>query len=111
MESGHLPIWALVVVEGTDLGRQICLGDSVVSVGRGRDDDFVLRDIGVTRQQLVIEWDNYSRRHFVVQAGDSRTVINNIPVTRNAGVRHELMEGDQIQIGNTVLRYAQQTVG
>jgi pSer/pThr/pTyr-binding forkhead associated (FHA) protein len=110
MASVQPPMWVLVVVEGADLGRQLCLREPLVSVGRGRDDDFLLQDIGVTRRQLVIEWDQPSGRHFVVQVGDSFTAINNIPVTRNAGVRHELMEGDQLQIGSTVLRYVQQTV-
>jgi hypothetical protein len=40
-----------------------------------------------------------------VQAGDSFTAFNGIPAGRNAGVRHLLADGDQVQIGGTVLRY------
>lgn len=98
--------WVLVVVEGPDLGRVCPLGEEQTAIGRGRDDSFVLRDVCVTRRQLVIEWDPMTSRHFLAQVGDSATVINNIPVSRLAGVKHALMEGDQIQVGGTILRYA-----
>lgn len=97
--------WLLVVVEGPDLGRACPVGEKPVAIGRGRDDFFVLRDASVTNRQLVIEWDPTTGGHILVQTGDSLTVINNIPLSRLAGVKHALMEGDQIQVGGTIMRY------
>lgn len=54
---------------------------------------------------VVIEWDPLAARHYLQDTGESCTVINNIPLSRNAGIKHELMEGDQIQVGGTVIRY------
>jgi hypothetical protein len=103
--------WVLVVVEGPDLGRVCLLGQKPVAIGRGKDDGFVLRDISVTQRQLEIEWDPATSQHFLRQAGDSPTVINNIPVSRLAGVQHALMKGDQIQVGSTILRYCRRGPG
>lgn len=97
--------WLLAVVEGPDFGRVCLLGEEPVAIGRGRDDVFVLRDACVTSRQLVIEWDPITSRHILQQAGDSATVINNIPLSRLAGVKHALLEGDQIQVGGTIMRY------
>lgn len=99
----------MIVVEGPDLGRRVGLDKTPLAIGRGRDDDFVLTDISVTRKQLVIALDAVAGCHVVTQTGDSPTIINNIPAGRNAGVRQLLSDGDQIQIGRTVLRYVQQT--
>jgi hypothetical protein len=60
---------------------------------------------------LVIQWDPITGRHFLQQAGDSSTVINNIPLSRLAGVKHALMEGDQIQVGGTIMRYRRKLPG
>ena len=60
MPSVQPPVWVLVIVAGADLGRQVRLGATPISIGRGWDDDFVLRDIFVTHRQLVIEWDEQS---------------------------------------------------
>jgi hypothetical protein len=95
----------LLVVEGPDRGRACPLGETPVAVGRGREDSFILRDACVTSRQLVVEWDPAVGRHVLRQTGDSGTAINNIPLSRLAGVRHALMEGDQIQVGGTTMRY------
>jgi hypothetical protein len=102
-------VWSMVVVDGPDLGRKIDLNEAIVCIGRGKNDDLVLLDTGVTRRQFVVEWDSQMDCHVLWQTGDSYTAINNISVTRNAGVRHELAEGDQIQFGQTVLRYLKQS--
>lgn len=95
----------LVVVEGPDLGRKFYLAQHRLTLGRGIQDDLRVEDPCVTRKQLTIEWDGTANAHCVHQAGDSLTVFNNIPASRNAGVWHQLCEGDQLQIGGTVLRY------
>ena len=101
--------WKLVVVEGQDLGRQFTLGRTSVTIGRGKCDDFIVFDPCVTRQQLTIEWHDATNSHYVSQTGDSVTAFNNIPASRNAGVRHQLCEGDQLQIGSTILVYSRNT--
>jgi hypothetical protein len=111
MASEQQPVWVLVVVEGKDLGRLIHLGETPVTIGRGRDDDLVLHDATVTNGQLTIEWDQPSARHVLVQTGDSATVINRIQLARDSRTPHELSEGDRIQIGGTVLRYLRQPAG
>jgi pSer/pThr/pTyr-binding forkhead associated (FHA) protein len=97
--------WKLVVVEGKDLGLELTLPRRPVSIGRGRSDDLLLSDPGVTRQQLRVDWDGQQDCYVVEQTGDSATRINNIPVVRLASIGHRLMEGDQIQVGRTILRF------
>ncbi len=96
--------WVLVVVEGRDRGQMVRLGEQTITIGRGREDMLQLRDPSVTAGQLVVAWDAETRCYWLTQNGDSPTAINGIPATRNARMRHELAEGDQIQIGGTVLR-------
>jgi S-DNA-T family DNA segregation ATPase FtsK/SpoIIIE len=97
--------FVFVVVAGPDLGRSIPLGAQPVSIGRGRDDTLQLRDAGMTRCQLVVQWNPDGQQHWLCQSGDSPTLVNGVPVPRNADVRHALADGDQIAIGSTVLRY------
>jgi len=97
--------WKLVVVEGPDLGRQFALGRGSVTLGRGHRDELNVSDPCVTRQQLAFKWNCTTNSHVVYQTGDSFTAFNSIPASRNAGVCHQLREGDQLQIGRTVLRY------
>lgn len=97
--------WKLVVVEGKDLGLELVLQQCAVTIGRGRSDDLLLNDPAVTRQQLRVDWDAGQECYIVEQTGDSATRVNNIPVARLASIGHRLMEGDQIQVGGTILRF------
>ena len=99
------PAWKLIVVEGPDCGLERLLAEQAVTIGRGRSDDLVLSDPGVTRQQLRLEWNAEENCHILEQTGDSPTSVNNIPVERLASIGHRLMDGDQIQVGRTVLRF------
>lgn len=89
----------IVVVEGADIGKHARLGDTELTIGRGLDNHFVLADIAV------------SRRHTSILATDGRflltdlssgngTLVNNVRVET-----HVLQHGDQIEVGNTVLRF------
>ncbi len=45
----------VVVIDGLDRGLRVAVGFARFSIGRGKDDDVRLRDILVTRRQLVVE--------------------------------------------------------
>ncbi len=99
------PAWKLIVVEGPDPGLERLLAELAISIGRGRSDDLVLSDPGVTRQQLRLEWNAEENCHVLEQTGDSPTLVNNIPAARLAAIGHRVIEGDQVQIGSTVRRF------
>jgi len=93
MAQAVAPDWLLIVVTGPDLGQRFLLAENPVTIGRGRDDSFIVHDPAVTHHQMMIEWDPIAARHYLQVTGDSYSVINNIPLRENARIKHELMEG------------------
>jgi hypothetical protein len=97
----HVPggvFGVLQIVVGNDRGKHYSLQLSQTSIGRGADQDLVLADISVSRRhiRITIEGDRYR----VTDLGSGNGTLVN-------GVRTEsalLNDGDQIAIGNTVLR-------
>lgn len=88
----------LHVIGGNDRGKQFALQLPETTIGRGADQDVVLADIAVSRRHVVVamEGDRYRIRDL---GSGNGTLIN--------GVRTDtaiLNDGDQIEIGNTVLK-------
>ncbi|RMH43350.1 MAG: FHA domain-containing protein [Deltaproteobacteria bacterium] len=89
----------LIVIGGNDRGREFAIDSARTTVGRGVDNDIVLTDIAVSRRHMSIEFDGAG---FVVRDHKSGngTLVNN---ERREVAR--LSSGDQIEIGNTLLRF------
>jgi Protein of unknown function (DUF3662)/FHA domain len=92
---GGAPAGALVL----DDGRRVATGDEPVTIGRLPECDVVLSD------------PNVSRRHAEVRLRDGHFVLVDLDSTNGtkvngAGVNeHDLADGDQIAVGNAVLRF------
>jgi tetratricopeptide (TPR) repeat protein len=88
----------LHVVSGNDRGKQHQLINLETTIGRGADQDFILADIAVSRRHVIIYLEGNRYRVKDLGSGNG-TLIN--------GVRTDsviLNDGDQIEIGNTVMR-------
>lgn len=105
MASDVRPIAEIIIVDGPDAGIRFRVETERIAIGRGRNDNLQLRDVAVTREHLLVEWNADADCHVMIQNGDSFTAFNGILASQNAGVRHQLADGDQIQIGGTTLRY------
>lgn len=89
----------LVVVVGNDVGQAYPIGDGVV-LGRGEVDIRLLSD-------------DVSRRHAELLRRDGRTYVRDLgsmngTLVNGAAIEgeREVHEGDKIQVGTTILRYA-----
>lgn len=92
----------LVVIYSSDarmLGKRHLLADEAVSIGRGSENVMQLENDSVSRRHAVIERDG---RHYVLRDLESTngTYVNDLFVTDCA-----LRRGDQIKIGDTILKY------
>jgi len=90
---------SLLVIQGVDQGRRLDLAQNRIRCGRGTQNDLRILDTEVSRRHatLVREGDGYA----VEDANSS----NGTFVNGQAIVRHTLQNGDQIQIGRTVLLF------
>lgn len=92
----------VTIYGGTDLGRQYRLDhESATRIGRGHDND------------IVLDMDNVSRYHAVVESGDDGFVVRDNKSTNGTYVNGTevgetgrlLQSGDQIKIGGTILKF------
>jgi two-component system cell cycle response regulator len=95
----------LVVIQGREIGREYRLRRSESILGRDESAALRILDERVSRRHasLVVTWDPAAkaRRIFIHDLGSTnRTFVNGEAVTRR-----ELMEGDKIRVGDTVLRF------
>jgi len=94
LREGH-PTAALVLFDGT----RIAIGDEPVVVGRAGDCDLVLSDPTVSKHHAELRWQGSDV--IVIDLGSTNgTRVN------SAGIKeHRLVDGDEIHLGTTVLRY------
>lgn len=92
----------LVVIYSADsrqLGRRHLLGVEPISIGRGSDNT------------MVLESDSVSRKHAVIRAVGETFLIEDLESTNGTYVNdalvrnHVLKKGDQIKIGDTILKF------
>jgi diguanylate cyclase (GGDEF)-like protein len=102
--TAHVGVDCLVVIYApaqTQLGKRFALDRSAITLGRGRDNDIVLPSDCISRQHLRIE-----RRPtgiFSVDLGSTNgTFINDGP---QAVREHRLTPGDQVKIGDVILKF------
>jgi class 3 adenylate cyclase len=79
---------------GCDSLSAIVLDDSLVTIGRGMDNQFVINEPQVSRLHAVIA---YIGRHWLLVDHDSR---NGIEVNHSSVRQHLLRDGDEIRIGS-----------
>ncbi|MCA9666252.1 MAG: FHA domain-containing protein [Myxococcales bacterium] len=89
----------LVVIGGNDRGREVILEPRDTSIGRGLDNDLVLADIAVSRKHTLICYEN--GQHVVRDLGSGNGTLLNGRRAHHA----ILADGDQIEVGNTLIRY------
>jgi signal transduction histidine kinase/pSer/pThr/pTyr-binding forkhead associated (FHA) protein len=91
---------SLLVVQGVEQGARFELGDRPLFMGRGVHNEIRLHDTEVSRVHASIQADNDS---FLLTDRNSSngTFVNGKPVTS-----HRLADGDQIQLGRTLLLFS-----
>lgn len=89
----------LTCVKGTEEGLALNLIEGTYTIGRGRDNNFVLKDIAASRSHLKIEVHDNCVTVTDLKSGNGSRV--NGRRIRNA----VLSDGDVVEIGNTSLRF------
>ncbi len=96
----------LIVLKGTDrdFGREFCIEKERVVIGRGVDVDFQIWDSKVSRHHLAIHLKTG-------ESGEKKVFYEDLMSTNGTYVNDkfsnygELMNGDRIRIGDTVLKF------
>lgn len=90
---------SLSVVEGLDEGAYLEFGERKIYIGRLAKNEFILTDTNASRLHAYISYEEH--RHVLYDAGSTNgTMVNGARVERRV-----LENGDEIQIGETVLLY------
>lgn len=96
----------LLVIQGPDQGRRFEIGPLPAHLGRGAQNDIRILDTEISRQHAVISCDEQGRWRITDLNSSNGTFVNG-KVTPQA----ELGEGDQIQLGRTILLFSSAPVG
>jgi len=94
----------LVIISGDDMGRRFELGNTEVSIGRA------------DTCTICVNTDQVSRKHATVQAVLGKYYVVDMRSTNGTFVneqkveRAKLLDGDQIRVGKTVLKYTESHV-
>ena len=89
----------LRVMSGNDQGKVIELNRPTTSVGRGADQMLVIADIAVSRRHVQIQMTSTGYR-LQDMGSPNGTMVNGKRVNEV-----QLMDGDQIELGNSLLRF------
>ena len=90
---------SLRVIRGIDAKSYLEIGERKVYLGRRDQNDFILTDLNVSRLHASIEYERH--RHVIRDAGS----LNGLFVNGEKMPDACLLPGDEIGIGNTLLRY------
>ncbi len=90
---------SLRVIRGVDMKAYLEIGERKVYLGRRDQNDFILTDLNVSRLHASIEYERH--RHVIRDAGSLNGLFVNGTLTSDAC----LLPGDEIGLGNTLLRY------
>ncbi len=96
-ETGQNPTGLLEVAEGPLTGKRFALASNQVVIGRGEICDICLPDSSISRRHAVI---SRTGRQLIIKDRSSTngTYVNGVKVSQR-----ELIDGDMIKMGNTVL--------
>jgi diguanylate cyclase (GGDEF)-like protein len=89
----------IVVIYGPDLGKRIELGSAVFQIGRSAKNDLFIDQESVSRNHARISFDG--RAHWI----QDRNSTNGTFLNDEAVKEHALRDGDQIRIGQTILKF------
>jgi len=89
----------LLIIGGNNRGREYPLKHGDNSIGRGVDNDVILADIAVSRKHTLICFEG---NDFVLRdlGSGNGTLVNGKRVDA-----HPLRDGDQLELGNTLMRF------
>lgn len=90
---------SLRVIRGVDAKAYLEIGERKVYLGRRDQNDFILTDLNVSRLHASIEYERH--RHVIRDAGS----LNGLFVNGKRMPDACLLPGDEIGLGNTLLRY------
>ena len=94
----------LVIISGDDMGRRLELGHTEVSIGRADECTICVTTDQVSRKHATVQ--GILGKYFIV---DNRST-NGTFVNEQKVERAKLMDGDQIRVGKTVLKYTESHV-
>jgi pSer/pThr/pTyr-binding forkhead associated (FHA) protein len=96
-EAGQNLTGLLEVAEGSLTGKRFALTSNQVMIGRGEICDICLPDNSISRRHAVL---SRSGRQFTIsdRSSTNGTYVNGVKVSQR-----ELIDGDMIKMGNTVL--------
>ena len=97
-----LVVGTLQCVRGPEMGVVLNLGNGSFTVGRGRDNEMVLKDIAASRKHLRLEVSGQRVR--LVDLGSG----NGTKVNGNRASEVDLRHGDTIEIGGSMLVFAEE---
>jgi hypothetical protein len=98
--GGSQRLGVLVVRQGKEPGREFEIRSDRMTIGRSRDSDIFLEDLAVSRLHTTVGRDNAG--NYVIRDENSAngTYVNNQRITEQP-----LEEGDEIQVGQSVLAF------
>jgi hypothetical protein len=98
--SGQQRVGMIVIRQGKEPGRVFELRKDRLTIGRSRESDIFLEDLAVSRLHTTVNSDGNG--HYIIRDEGSAngTYVNQQRVTEQA-----LEEGDEIQVGQTVLAF------
>ncbi|MGO8949522.1 MAG: FHA domain-containing protein [Ktedonobacterales bacterium] len=98
--TGQQRVGMIVIRQGKEPGRVFELRKDRLTIGRSRESDIFLEDLAVSRLHTTVNSDGNG--HYIIRDEGSAngTYVNQQRVTEQA-----LEEGDEIQVGQTVLAF------
>jgi diguanylate cyclase (GGDEF)-like protein len=94
----------LVIISGDDMGRRFELGHTEVSIGRADECTICVTTDQVSRKHATVQ--GILGKYYIV---DNRST-NGTFINEQKVERAKLMDGDQIRVGKTVLKYTESHV-
>lgn len=97
--SENLSGFKLVFFDGPNMGEEYSLDKNIITLGRGADNDIVIKDVSVSRRHAEISRDS---GHIIIRdlGSGNGVILNDERITEK-----ELNSGDVIKLGNTKIRF------
>lgn len=101
--GGPQRLGVIVVRQGKEPGRVFEIRSDRMTIGRSRDSDIFLEDLAVSRLHTTVGRDNAGNYIIRDENSANGTYVNNQRITEQP-----LEEGDEIQVGQSVLAFMKQ---